>query len=252
MLQTLLFSQPARTKVFASTAFSTITHGALIAAALGTTGQPDRTAKAPPTAVLETHITYVTPAMLLEALKTSHDDAASAAPRKARRFVLPSLDGVQQVIDNIAPPVPAPAEPDLTVVADAGLAADDSLPIGHRSLRDVLGLASIAPIPINGAYTEAMVDRVIVPRRGNPAPRYPYALQSAGIEGDFMVQFVVDSTGKVDPDHIEFPSAMHRLFVDAVRSALLRSRYFPAQVAGRFVPQHAIQEFKFTLTKDRR
>ena len=250
MLQTLLFSQPARTKTFASTAFSTVTHGALIAAALGTTGQPNRDLRPQPEAILETRVTYVTPAMLFEALK-SHD-AATAAPRKARQFVLPSLDAVQQAIEEITPvPMPTAAEPDLTMVVGSDLAGSDSLPIGHRSLRDALGLGSIAPAPVNGAYSEAMVDRAIIPRRGNPAPRYPAALQSAGIEGDFMVQFVVDSTGKVDPDHIQFPNEMHRLFVDAVRYALLRARFFPAQIAGKFVAQHAIQEFKFTLSNNR-
>ena len=252
MLQTLLFSQPARTKTFASTAFSTVTHGALIAAALGATGQPNRDARAQPQAVLETHVTYVTPAMLLAALKSPHGAATAAAPRKARAFVLPNLDAVQQAISDIAPvDIPAAAEPDLTMVASGDLADSDSLPIGHKSLRDALGLGSIAPIPVNGAYTESMVDRAIIPRRGNPSPRYPAALQSAGIEGDFMVQFVVDSTGKVDPDHIQFPNEMHRLFVDAVRTALLRARFFPAQIAGKFVAQHAIQEFKFTLSRDR-
>src|SRR5262249_5515576 len=165
-----------------------------------------------------THVTYVTPAMLLEALKSSHDAATASATRKTQQFVLPNLDAVQQTIDDIAPlPLPTAAEPDLTMVASADPAGSDSLPIGHKSLRDALGLGSIAPIPVNGAYTEAMVDRAIIPRRGNPAPRYPAALQSAGIEGDFMVQFVVDSTGKVDPDHIQFPNEMHRLFVESVR-----------------------------------
>lgn len=253
MLQTLLFSQPARTKAFASTAFSAVTHGALIALALGTTGQADHSARAQPTEVLETHVTYVTPAMRLAALTTAHGDAAAAAPRKARAFVLPNLDAVQHTIDDItAVPMPSPVEPDLTLVANGDVAAVDSLPIGHKSLRDALGLGSIAPVPINGAYSEAAVDRAIIPRRGNPAPRYPAALQSAGVEGDFMVQFVVDSTGKVDPDHIEFPNEMHRLFVDAVRNALLRARFFPAQIAGKFVAQHAIQEFKFTLARNGR
>jgi len=190
--------------------------------------------------------------MLLEALKSSHGAATVAATRKPRQFVLPNLDAVQHAISDIAPvPMPTAAEPDLTMVASEDLAGADSLPIGHKSLRDALGLGSIAPIPVNGAYTEAMVDRAIIPRRGNPAPRYPAMLQSAGIEGDFMVQFVVDSTGKVDPDHIQFPNEMHRLFVESVRNALLRARFFPAQIAGKFVSQHAIQEFKFTLSKDR-
>jgi TonB family protein len=250
MLQTLLYSQPARTKWFSTTAFSAITHGALIAAAIGSTGLPQRYASehsaGPPT-----RVTYVTPAMLLAALHSARHGTGAPAAGKARPLVLPNVEQTQRAIEDLTL-VTTLAEPDLPDLTLAVGSADDTLPIGAKSVRDAAGLGPIAPAPINGAYAESAVDRAIIPRRGNPAPRYPSALQSIGVEGTFMVEFVVDSTGKVDPDHIEFPREMHRLFVESVRNALLRSRFFPAQIAGRFVSQHAIQEFKFTMSKDGR
>jgi len=105
--------------------------------------------------------------------------------------------------------------------------------------------------PQNGVYTEDAVDRTVLPRRGNPVPRYPSALADIGVEGDFVVMFVVDSTGIVRNDEIRFPTSMHRLFAEAVRNALLRSRYTPAFYGGRKVPQEVVQEFRFTL-RDRR
>jgi TonB family protein len=101
--------------------------------------------------------------------------------------------------------------------------------------------------PENGIYTESMVERSVEPRHGNPTPNYPRILQDMGIEGDFVVKYVVDSTGVVMEDRIEFPSAMHRLFAEAVRAALRRSRYNPASIAGERVPQMVIQEFRFTI-----
>ena len=57
------------------------------------------------------------------------------------------------------------------------------------------------------------------------------------MEADFTVMFVVDSTGRVDDGTVEVPRDVHRLFADAVRYALSRSRYLPAQLAGRPVRQ---------------
>jgi hypothetical protein len=72
-----------------------------------------------------------------------------------------------------------------------------------------------------------------------------------GVEGAFIVRFVVDSSGAVPADRIEFPSTMHRLFVGAVRTALLKSHYAPAMIAGHVVAQQVIQEFRFEMGRRR-
>ena len=51
----------------------------------------------------------------------------------------------------------------------------------------------------------------------------------------------------VPEDKIEFPNTMHRLFASAVRAALLKSHYAPAMIAGHFVSQQVIQEFRFEV-----
>ena len=96
-------------------------------------------------------------------------------------------------------------------------------------------------------YTPATVEKAAMPRSGNPAPAYPTALRSAQIEGTVLAQFVVDTAGRAEPASISFRHASHPLFADAVRRALLASRYLPAVVNGRPVRQLVEQRFEFTL-----
>jgi protein TonB len=115
-------------------------------------------------------------------------------------------------------------------------------------LRFALGHAYAAPTA-SGAYSEEAVEKIVAPRRGNPKPTYPPQLQQAGVEAGFLVRFVVDTSGRVDAKSIQFPAAVHPLFVRAVQTALLRSRYFPAELGGMRVRQLAAQQFKFILTR---
>jgi len=116
-------------------------------------------------------------------------------------------------------------------------------------------LSEAVPTPLaevkNGIYTPDLVDEQVSPRPGNPKPRYPESLRAAGIEADVNVQFVVDSTGRVDEPTIKFSSHIHELFMDAIRVSLRRARFFPARLAGTVVPQLVQQEFRFELRERR-
>lgn len=105
----------------------------------------------------------------------------------------------------------------------------------------------LVPVVANGIFTPDLVDAAATQQPGNPKPRYPEPLRDLGIEADVNVQFVVDTTGKVDEPTIEFTSQAHRLFMDAIRASLHRARFFPAKLAGTLVPQLVQQEFRFQL-----
>ena len=98
------------------------------------------------------------------------------------------------------------------------------------------------------AYGADVVEKIAWPRN-NPQPRYPDVLKRDGVEGSFVVEFVVDSTGRVDEKTMSFPSTAHPMFLRAVRDALLHSRYFPAELAGVRVRQLVQQQFSFVLVR---
>ena len=252
MLRVLISSQPVRHGWIGGTAFSTVAHGALIALAVMSSG-PNSSTVHEDRAVAREHVTYIQPATFLLRRPAPAPPDVKTAPAKPAKAAPPEPDisaaiaRVDLQLANVA--VPDPSAPDVTSVMDAWVAAPDSMPSSGTDLASKLLAQVNPPTPSDGVYTEEMVERSVRPRSGNPTPRYPSALQQMEIEGDFVVKFVVDTTGSVMDDRIEFPSSMHHLFAEAVRTALRRSRYFPATFAGHTVPQLVIQEFRFKMRR---
>lgn len=112
--------------------------------------------------------------------------------------------------------------------------------------RGVLGRGVPAP-NYDGAYTEDLVEKSVMPYNDNPRPRYPVWLQERRVQDAFDVLFVVDSTGRVVEHSIRVLGRTERMLVEAVRYALKRSRYFPAEVGGHRVPQLVEQRFIFRI-----
>jgi protein TonB len=102
-------------------------------------------------------------------------------------------------------------------------------------------------MPRNQVHSIRHVDREVVPLPNNPRPAYPDALRSALVEGSVLVQFVVDTTGRVEPQSISIVRATHPGFADAVRRWLPQTRYAPAEARGGRVRQLVQQVVGFTL-----
>ncbi len=104
-------------------------------------------------------------------------------------------------------------------------------------------------IPSDGIYSELQVEKPVVLAPGASGPTYPDMLRSAGIEGVVLAQFVVDSTGRADVSTFKALNSDHALFTAAVRAALGRMRFIPAEVGNRKVAQLVQQPFQFSVTR---
>jgi protein TonB len=104
-------------------------------------------------------------------------------------------------------------------------------------------VADDAPLP------ESMVEKAVVAIPGTATPRYPSMLQSAGLEGDVRAQFVVDTLGRVQQGSFRVLQTSHDLFAAAVREAMSRARFTPAEVGGRKVRQLVEQSFTFRISR---
>lgn len=91
------------------------------------------------------------------------------------------------------------------------------------------------------------VDRQAYMIPGSVVPIYPEVLRSAAIQGEVVAEFIVDTTGRVERSSIRIRSATNDLFATAVRAALLKGRFVPAESAGQKVRQLVQQPFSFTL-----
>ena len=164
---------------------------------------------------------------------------ASARPAFRLPPLLPSFD----LVLPEAAPLPD-YQPDLAALEIGGSTglADDVLHLG-------LGPATSRRPPgaLHNAYDDVAVEKRAVPVSANPKPHYPSRMRSRGIESNFQVYFVVDTSGIVDRQTVELPSSVQQEFTSAVAEVLIDWRFVPAELDGRRVRQRVLQPFVFRL-----
>jgi protein TonB len=93
------------------------------------------------------------------------------------------------------------------------------------------------------------VDKEVRAYSSNRIPVYPEILRARGVEGEVFARFVVSESGRVDMKSFEVISATSPAFANAVRYALERARFQPAEAGGRKVAQLVEQRFQFRLDR---
>jgi len=153
----------------------------------------------------------------------------------------PTLPTRGPVIDIPRIPVPGPVDLSRTTI--------DPTVIGEIRGGSSLSVPGGPSGPSSGIYSEATVERTVLPWSRNPTPVYPSHLRASGLQGTVVVRFVVDTSGVVEQGSIAVLEATHVAFADAVRAWLPRTRYFPAEVSGRHVRQLVQQRVEFQLER---
>lgn len=98
-------------------------------------------------------------------------------------------------------------------------------------------------------FFEFQVEKPVQALPGGSSPRYPDILRQAGVEGEVLAQFVVDTTGRAEMSSYKVLKTTHELFGNAVKQALPGMRFIPAEVGGRKVRQLVQQPFSFAISK---
>jgi periplasmic protein TonB len=83
-----------------------------------------------------------------------------------------------------------------------------------------------------------------------PSPRYPSALQHAGLEGRVLLEFVIDTTGHPEPASLRVVERSMAGFDRAALETIQRSLFRPARVRGVPVRQRTLQAIVFRLEPD--
>ena len=168
-----------------------------------------------------------------------------------------------------APPPRSPSGHQIPVpVLDAprvpltGLTIPNALPAVEESLGNPL--ASVATGDRGSVYGDAtrssglapggvldnrIAEKPALPLESNAPPVYPDILRSAAIEGEVEVEFVIGPDGAVRAGSVVALRADHRLFLEAVREALIGYRYLAAEVGGIPVAVRVRQSFSFKLNR---
>ena len=135
----------------------------------------------------------------------------------------------------------------LVATVVAGIAACTSR-IGD-GISDPKPAVAIRSASVNPAqpYFEFQVTKEAQQIPGTGTLHYPDALRSAHVNGEVLVQFVVDSSGKVELESFRVLKSNHELFTQAVKTFLSSMRFSPAQVQGKRVKQLVQWPFVFAI-----
>ncbi len=98
------------------------------------------------------------------------------------------------------------------------------------------------------SYAEFEVERQVSAISGTSVA-YPEGARSSGIEGEVQAQFVVNENGRVETSSFKVLSSTNPQFTTAVRNALGRMRFRPAQIGKTNVSQVVQQAFVFKLDR---
>jgi TonB family protein len=139
----------------------------------------------------------------------------------------------------------------LCALATPCLAMDESAPPWHGSPFHYLppsgasGESIAGPMDFGQGFFDYQVDQRATAAPGSASPTYPSQLKAQGISGEVVCSFVVDATGRVEMQTFKIVKSDRAEFVDAVRDALTRMSFSPAEIAGKKVRQIVQQSFTF-------
>lgn len=207
----------------------------LIAGAIGATARPVPQRRPD---VVDT-LVYRPPAVV----ELPHNESARRPP-SATKLVVPE---VLVAVPPVLVPSELPSLSTLTPTMSIGAEAKFFSAVGRTAGHSGLSGRGVGEDTLTRARTEHEVDQPVRLRSGQPGPRYPELLRSAGVQGQVTMQFVVDTLGVADRNSFTILEASHPLFAVAVREALGRQRFAPAEAGGRPVKQLVVQTFVFNI-----
>lgn len=235
MFGTLLESRALRHRRTGGAALSVAAHIAIIGFTTAATMHGRAAPPAPPKP--EFLVFQVTPAPKPMVRRVT----TSAQPAVASRTLVPA-----PITLMIAPPLTMPtALPQIDVNTVAPEAISIGGPPSGSQTGHPGGKLDLTADPGSGdewSYRELLMHIV-----SSAKPRYPETLRQNGIEGRVLVQFTVDTTGRVDMSSVRVIQSTHDQFTQAVRSALASFRFKPAEVNGKRTAALAEMPFEFQV-----
>ncbi|HET7622031.1 MAG TPA: M56 family metallopeptidase [Gemmatimonadaceae bacterium] len=130
--------------------------------------------------------------------------------------------------------------------ATIAIACSVDSPEGVTASRSVAGQN---PVNDSTAFFEFQVEQPVLAAEHNPAPQYPAALEKARVEGEVLVQFVVNPDGRADMGTFKVLKSSNDLFTQAVKGVLPSMHFVPAEVGGHKVRQLVQMPFGFKLPR---
>ena len=231
MFETLIASKPKRQKTAGETALSVALHGVLIFAAVKATA-------AAPAKLRE--IMADTTMVFLKPPEPEPEPEPETPPPEAIVSANPPPQGFQTLI----PPDAIPKEiPPINLNERFNPKDFTGKGVEGGIAAGVVG--GTGPVLADETFLESQVDDP--PQLLQAGPRlYPPALESAGIAGRVMLQFIVDTTGHAEASSIKVLSSSHPAFAEPAKEMVRKSLFKPGAVRGKRVRVLVQQAVSFT------
>ncbi|HEX9691586.1 MAG TPA: energy transducer TonB [Gemmatimonadales bacterium] len=100
---------------------------------------------------------------------------------------------------------------------------------------------------LSQVFSESVVDET-PERLSCPVPQYPRMMQQANVEGNVLLQFVVETNGHVERNNIEVLSSTHRAFEAPARDMIQKCLFRPGRVRANAVRVLVQMPIVFTLS----
>ena len=229
MLRTLLETRRPASRDRGGAMLSVVVHAGVIAAAEAATATADA------------HIAPVRPTSVVFTASPSADPpVATATPTHTGTSVstsaLPTVPAISVEVPSTLPDIG-------TVIAEPQPSTVPWSPTGSTPGSAPSGT------PSTGIWSEHTVEKPVIAIGDAPRPRYPELLRSAGVEGEVLAQFVVDTTGRVEAGSFRVLRSSHPLFSQAIERVIPLARFVPAEAGGRRVRQLVQQPFTFAIQR---
>ena len=257
MMNTLLESRPRKKRSAGGTVFSVVFHSAIVLFAVFATARAGVVKDDEPKAVTVKWVKTAEPPRPVERKPEPPPPVKKSVVQHHETPIAPAPTPVAPPKGFQTPPAPVDVPtkiPEIDLSAKA-TNADDFRGKGVRggtndgepgSNGGTSGAAS--GVDPNTPYMQDQVERTVSAISGTSIP-YPEGMRSSGVEGKVEAEFVVDENGRVQVGTFKVLDATNDLFAAAVRNALSRMRFRPAQIGKMNVSQVVQQAFVFKLNR---
>lgn len=229
MFAQLIASRAPQRRSPAGFAASIALHGIIVTGAVLLTSQAPMT-RAPHAQVV---MTYVAPVVRPR-------PATPLPPGAAPLATVPSVINVPVTVPDAIPPID---------LLRAAINVDEPFifRVGRPSQAGTFAPSATDDPGI--ALLDSQVEVQVALDARSPMPRYPQLLRDAGVEGETLLRFVVDTLGRVEPGTVRVVQATHPAFALAVQAVLPQMRFAPARIGEKRVRQLVEFPLQFRLRR---
>jgi protein TonB len=261
MMNTLFESKPRKQGSAGGTIFSVVFHSAILFFAIFATARAGISAdkEDPQQKVNFVHVKKAEPAPVVKKAEPAPPKVKKEAPKAKPAAALPVAPKAEiappkgfkvleapKVISTELPQIDLSAkvtnEDDFSGKGVKGGSATGT--VGSEGTKE----GASAGISSDRTYAEFEVERQVTAISGTNIP-YPEAMRTSGAEGEVLAEFVVNENGRVETSTFKVLNSTNAAFTTAVRTALSKMRFRPAQIGNTSVSQVVQQAFVFKLSQ---